>query len=201
MMAANAALRWEWRVFVPSVAEYVPSLTMPLNIVPRESYELYILNASRSGFENVKIRNGVLDIKRIKNVNADGLEQWEPVFKAAFPVKKDDIIKGLGPWGPPAAVLVRDRYTIEQLIEECVAPDPALRAVCVHKSRRGFAFAGCLGETVDLLIDDVATQSLSLEHEEPALILAALRALGLDPHANTNYPRGIMHALAIGCGK
>jgi len=200
-MEANAALRWEWRVFVPSVAEYVPSLTMPLNIVPRESDELYILNASSPGLENVKIRNGVLDIKRIKNVNADGLEQWEPVFKAAFPVKKDDIIKGLGPWVPRAVVLARDHYTVEQLIEEFVAPDPALRAVCVHKSRRGFVFAECLAETVELLIDDVTTQSLSLEHEDPALILAALRILGLDAHANTNYPRGIMHALGIGRGK
>jgi len=200
-METNTALRWEWRVFVPSVAEYVPSLTMPLNIVPRESDELYILNLSSPGLENVKIRNGVLDIKRIRNVNPDGLEKWEPVFKVAFPVKKDDIIKGLGPWGPRAAVLARDRYTVEQLIEEFVAPDPALRAVCVHKSRRRFVFAECLAETVELLIDDVTTQSLSLEHEDPALVLAALRTLGLDAHANTNYPRGIMHVLGIGRGK
>ena len=92
-------------------------------------------------------------------------------------------------------------YTVEQLIEEFVAPDPALRAVRVHKSRRDFVFAQCLAETVDLRIDDVAMQSFSLEHENPASVLAALRSLGLDPHANTNYPRGIVQALGIGHGK
>jgi hypothetical protein len=35
--------------------------------------------------DNVKIRNLLMDIKALQQVNPDGLEQWKPVMKATFP--------------------------------------------------------------------------------------------------------------------
>ena len=34
--------------------------------------------------ENVKIRDALVDVKVMREVNADGLEQWTPVMKAGF---------------------------------------------------------------------------------------------------------------------
>ena len=38
--------------------------------------------------ENVKVRDDLLDVKELERVNRDGLEQWTPVLKAAFPIPR-----------------------------------------------------------------------------------------------------------------
>ena len=40
-----------------------------------ESDELYLLSAAGA---NVKIRDGLMDVKLLREVDGDGLERWEP---------------------------------------------------------------------------------------------------------------------------
>jgi DNA-binding CsgD family transcriptional regulator len=70
--------RWEWRVFGTGfgVAEAAFAALIPGSI--GESDEVYLLSAAGS---NVKVRDGLMDIKFLREVDGDGLERWEPVMK------------------------------------------------------------------------------------------------------------------------
>jgi exopolyphosphatase/guanosine-5'-triphosphate,3'-diphosphate pyrophosphatase len=185
--------RWEWRCFAPSLAHLAQAASLPADAAPRDSDETYILDLSGRLSDSVKIRDGVLDVKRLLQTDASGLELWEPVLKARFPLDRKDVAAVFGPCMPPSAALTRDAYTLEQL----VAAQPALRVVAVHKSRRGFGFAGCLAELAQITAGSASLESFSLEHEDPRRVLAALRMLGLDAHANTNYILGLKRALGL----
>jgi hypothetical protein len=201
MAATTVVPRWEWRCFAPSLALLERAVAIPSDVVPRDSDEIYILDPTAPVTENVKIRDGVLDIKRLGQTDADGLELWEPVFKARFPLGRGDVAAAFAGWTPPLAALSRESYSIEQLIGDVIAPRPALRVARVHKSRRSFAFADCPAELVRLTVESIPVQSFSLEHEDPQRILAALRKLGLDGHANTSYPLGLERALGVARAK
>ena len=187
--------RWEWRSFAPSLPTIAQAVAIPSDVASRESDEIYLLG--RSGTANVKIRDGVLDIKRLRQIDADGLELWEPVFKAHFPLGRSDLAAASAVWPLPLETLPRETYTINQFIEEVISLRADLHAVRVHKSRRVFTFAGCIAELVRLNVESRTLESFSLEHEDPKRILAALHTLGLDGHANTNYSLGLRRALGL----
>jgi len=189
--------RWEWRCFAPSLANLAQAVSIPADAAPRESEETYILDLAGRVSDSVKVREGTLDVKRLLRTDSDGLELWEPVLKAQFPLSQKDVAAVFGTWVPPRAALTRETCTFEQLIDEIVAPRPALRLVQVKKSRRVFTFAGCGAELVQIAADSISIQSFSLEHEDSNRLLAALQTLRLDPHANTNYIVGLKRALRL----
>lgn len=185
--------RWEWRCFAPSLATIAQAVAIPSDAASRESDEIYVLDPR--GTENAKIREGVLDIKRLRQIDADGLELWEPVFKARFPLSRSDLAAASAVWPPPLETVRRETYTIEQFIEEVISLRADLRVVRVHKSRRAFTFAGCIAELVRLAVECRTLESFSLQHEDPTC--TALLTLGLDGHANTNYSLGLRRALGV----
>lgn len=193
MSAAGIVPRWEWRCFAPSLVAMAEAAAMPAGFASRESDEIYLLDGT--AVQNAKIRDGVLDIKRLRRTDADGLELWEPVFKAGFPLSRSDLAAACAAWTPPLETLRRDGLTIQQFIDALVARRPGLRIVRVHKSRRSFGFDACAAEWVRLRLDSRAIESFAIEHEDPAQLLAALRRLGLDGRGNTNYPEGLRRFL------
>lgn len=168
---------------------------MPTGATPRESDEIYLLDPR--GTQNAKIRDEVLDIKQLHQTDADGLELWEPVFKARFPLSRSDLASASAFWALPLENMARETYTIQQFIDEVIALRADLLVVRIYKSRRGFIFGGCIAEVAKLAVESRALESFSLEHEDPKRILAALRELRLDGHANTNYPLGLKRALGL----
>ena len=166
------------------------------DVAPRYSSEIYILSL-HGPQQNAKLRDGLTDIKRLQQVDDDGLELWEPVFKAKFPLGRSDIAITFSEWHLPLPALSRDSYTIEEFLNSLIAAQPALRVARVDKPRRSFVFQGCIAEFVRLSVDLQLLQSFSLEHEDRSLILAALQQLGLDSHANTSYPLGLKRALGL----
>ena len=142
MSANKIALRWEWRCFAPSVVTIAQAVAIPSGAASRESDEIYVLDPR--GTESAKIRDGVLDIKRLRQIDADGLELWEPVFKVRFPLGRSDLAAASAVWPLPLETLPRESYTIEQFIEDMIFPRTDLHVVRVHKSRRIFKFAGCM---------------------------------------------------------
>src|SRR5215467_976187 len=76
--------RWEWRTFGESfgAAEGRLALLDPDRI--HESDEIYLLSLESDA--SVKIRDGLMDVKLLEAVDGDGLEQWLPVLKGAFPL-------------------------------------------------------------------------------------------------------------------
>ena len=187
--------RWEWRTFSASLAALERAIGPLADVTPRNSSEIYVL--SLHGPQNAKLRGGLIDIKRLQQVDDDGLELWEPVFKAKFPLGRCDIAVAFSEWHLPLPALSRDSYTIEEFFNSLIAAQPGLRVARVDKSRRGFVFQGCIAEFVRLSVESRSLQSFSLEHQDRSLILAALEQLGLESQANTSYPLGLKRALGL----
>jgi exopolyphosphatase/guanosine-5'-triphosphate,3'-diphosphate pyrophosphatase len=185
---ATITPRWEWRTFGRrfGLAESRFAALQPSAV--QESDELYIL---AGGDDNVKIRDGLMDIKVLREVDANGLERWEPVMKQGFPLAAADVKKVFDALDLDAPVLQRDAYTFEQFLAELVAPSKVLRPVKVHKRRVRYRVGGCTSEVTDVNVEGEATRSIAIESEDGAAVIAAVASVGLDDYFNINYPKGL----------
>ena len=121
--------RWEWRTFGSrfGIAESRFAELTPTGV--QESDELYLLAGPA---DNVKIRDALMDIKVLREVNPEGLERWEPVMKQSFPLEAADIMKVFSALDLATPPLTRSSYTLAQFLDELVAPGGALHAIGVH---------------------------------------------------------------------
>ena len=105
-MSVEIVPRWEWRTFghdFGAAEEVLGALEIERF---EESSDLYLL--FRDSDATVKLRHGLLDVKGLLTVDDDGLEQWVPVAKHAFPVSRDErrcrarpVARGRGPAARP----------------------------------------------------------------------------------------------------
>ena len=180
--------RWEWRTFGThfGVAEDAFAALTPTDVA--ESDELYLLAA---GGDTVKIRADLLDIKVLREVDAAGLERWEPILKVPFPLSRAHV----GQVGASLKLVLpapsRDEYTLEQLVGELLEPTGAVRAVPVHKRRVRYTVGGCSAELSDVVADGRTTRTIAIESEDAAAVVKAVASVGLDGFVNTSYPRGL----------
>src|SRR6185436_8969277 len=125
--------RWEWRTF----GHHLPNADAAFEALEpsavAESDETYFLSPAATA--NVKIRDALIDIKVLREVDADGLERWEPVLKRPFPLAAQDLATVLDSIG-----IARDgadgggETSLEQFLS-IVDADPEARTVPVHKRR------------------------------------------------------------------
>ncbi len=185
----NIIPRWEWRTFGDSFGAVDGQFAALEPGSVQESDETYLLSPVTD--ENVKIRDLLMDIKTLEQVNPDGLEQWKPVMKGAFPLpaaQVKDVFAALGVTPPP---LARTDYSLEQFVSELAEPGERLQVVQVHKKRARYKVDGCMAELTDVVADGKKTRTVALESEDPARVIAAVRKLGLDKFQNISYPRGL----------
>jgi hypothetical protein len=191
--------RWEWRMFDRTLEAIEHRLGPLPDTQARTSVEIYFLRLG--GTQNAKVRDDVFDVKRLLQVDVSGLELWKPVFKIKFPLNRGGVARAFAEWNLPLPRLSRENYSIDDFIGELISPRRELRVAHVEKSRRGFNFQGCIAEFAQLTVDGLRLETFSLEHEEPARILDALRRLGLESVSNTNYPLGLKRALGCEDGR
>jgi exopolyphosphatase / guanosine-5'-triphosphate,3'-diphosphate pyrophosphatase len=160
-----------------------------------ESDEVYLL--SEESDASVKIRDGLMDVKRLEAVDGDGLERWRPVLKAAFPLDPAAVAMVLEALGVPGPELTRDSYTLEQLITDVVRPEPALADVAVHKRRAHYELGGCLAELAEVSAALRTTRTIAVETDDPALVIAAVRELQLADRPNVCLARGLKTLLGL----
>lgn len=187
-MAEEIIPRWEWRTFgvhFPQVEEYFAQLE-PTGV--QESEEVYILSPNG---HTVKVRFGLMDIKLLREVGAAGLERWEPVFKAEFPLDRDQIATVFEALAEAPPTLTRPSYTYEQFLTEVVEPHPGVRTVPVAKKRTRYTVEGCIGEYSDVRTGGWLTRTIAIESTDLDAVIAAVRAVGLGSRVNTSYPRGL----------
>jgi exopolyphosphatase / guanosine-5'-triphosphate,3'-diphosphate pyrophosphatase len=180
--------RWEWRVFGTGLGAAEDALAALTPGPVEESDELYLLSAA-SG--NVKVRDGLIDIKILREVDGDGLERWEPVMKTGFPLAAADasrVFDALDVVPPP---LTRGAYTFEQFLADLVEPSGAVRVVRIHKRRLRYRLGGCMAEIADVEVDGRGVRTIAIESEDASAVMAAVRGVGLDGYSNTSYPRGL----------
>jgi exopolyphosphatase / guanosine-5'-triphosphate,3'-diphosphate pyrophosphatase len=185
---AEITARWEWRSFG---ARFGPAEATLAGLAPsgvQESDEIYLLSDAGA---NVKIRDALMDIKELRAVNADGLEQWWPVMKAGFPLPVAELVKVLQSLGLPLPTPMPDGMVQDAFIARFAAPGGPVRVVQVHKRRVRYTVGGCMAELSEVTANGKATRTLAVESPDAAAVIAAVRALGLGGYVNTSYPRGL----------
>lgn len=188
--------RWEWRTFGETFGEAEERLAGLEPTRVSESDELYIVSSRVEG--SVKVRDGVLDVKRLEQVSDDGLEQWLPVAKAEFPVAAADVASLLSELGAAAPPLGRDAYQLDDLVDEVVTPSPDLLAIPVHKRRVHHTVGGCMAELTEVRTGALATRTIAVEDEDPARVRATVDELGLGSRPNVSFPRGLAALVGLG---
>jgi exopolyphosphatase / guanosine-5'-triphosphate,3'-diphosphate pyrophosphatase len=185
--------RWEWRAFGADfgAGERAFAALTPERV--QESDEIYLVG--REG-DTVKVRDGLMDIKVLREVDENGLEQWTPVMKAEFPIPATDVprvFEGLHEATPP---MDRAEYTLDQFLDELIAPADGVTAVQVHKRRVRYTIGGCTSEVTNVIADGRQTRTIAIEGEDAAAVIAAVRDAGLGAYVNTPYPAGLRALLS-----
>src|SRR4029450_12524570 len=180
--------RWEWRAFGRSFGGAEDALVPTTPQRTEEGDELYLFSGPGA---NVKVRDELMDVKLLREVNADGLERWEPVMKQGFPLGAGDVAAVFEALGVAAPQLARATYTLDAFLAELMRPNDLARVVKVHKRRNRFTVAGCMAELADVVADGRPTRTLAGESGEADAAIDAVRAIGLGGYTNTNYPRAL----------
>ena len=145
----------------------------------------------------MKIRDGLMDIKRLQAVDGNGLEQWRPVLKGIFPLGAADVRTVLGALGVSDRELTREAFTLEQLVGEVVEGDPALTAVAVHKRRVHYRLGDCMAELSEVTSGTRSSRTIAVEAEDPELVAATVRELQLADRPNVCLARGLKTLLGL----
>jgi exopolyphosphatase/guanosine-5'-triphosphate,3'-diphosphate pyrophosphatase len=188
--------RWEWRTFADALPELEGRLAAFEQGLVEDSDETYVLSCPSGA--SVKVRGGQMDVKELVEVNDDGLEQWRPILKAAFPLPAADAATVLTALGVGEPVFERGEYSLEQLLDELVEPRPELRAVAVHKHRAHYTVDGCMAELSSFRTDSGDRQTFAVESTDARAVTEAVRKLGFDTRPNINVPRGLKSLAGFG---
>jgi exopolyphosphatase / guanosine-5'-triphosphate,3'-diphosphate pyrophosphatase len=150
------------------------------------SDEQYLLGLRSEA--SVKIRDGLMDVKRLERVDDHGLEQWRPLMKAAFPLARTDVVTVIEALGA-SADLARSEYTFDELVGEVLRPRADVLVLGVHKERVRFTVGGCMAELSELRTEHGAARTVAVESEDPDRVIAAVGELGLVAPHNVSVPR------------
>ena len=181
--------RWEWRTFADDLGKAEENLEKYECTLKRKSSEDYILSAK--SMNNTKVRDELMDIKILKQVNDDTLEQWYPIMKEGFPISIGVLETVYENWHIAAPRFERGVYTYEQFLNELVAPNPDLKAVRVDKVRHGYMINDCIVEIAYVEFDGNPIKTMAVELADPALVMKTVRELELEGFENINYLKAL----------
>jgi exopolyphosphatase/guanosine-5'-triphosphate,3'-diphosphate pyrophosphatase len=188
--------RWEWRTFARAFggAEHVLAEFEPEPA--RESDETYLVSLHSNA--SVKLRDDLVDVKRLERVDDAGLELWKPVLKAPFPLATDDVAAVLSALGVAVPDLRRGAYTREEFAAEFVVDDPALLVIPVHKHRTHYLVDGCMVELTQIGSRSRSIRTIAIESPDPDLVNATIERLGLHGRENVSVARGLKALVGLG---
>lgn len=193
---ADQQPRYEYRIWADKLEPLKDELQrLAREIVPDHvSEELYLISGATDDC-NAKIRDGRLNIKA-RIATERGLELWQPVLDAPFPLDRSVIGSQIFPWlkvGAPD--LRRARYSIENFRREVIEPLHQLAALSVLKRRTRFRLADCLAEFTSVVVDKINLETIALESIKPDPVLRVLDQLQIGGRPNTSYVRQLKQIL------
>ncbi len=160
----------------------------------RTSSETYFLSR-KTNEANVKVRDGLLDIKTKVGETDDGYEIFQPKGKFEFPVGKKDVAEILQNMLVEAK-LDQDTYTIEDFMS-LIDAHPDLAAVKVEKKRYGFSVDGIICEYGEILFNGSKIETACCESEDYTGMKKAIDALELGNHENVNYLKAAKRSIGM----
>lgn len=190
--------RWEWRGFGDRVAPAVDLLSSLEPERRQQSDDRYVL--SRHSDASVKVRDGVMDVKQLFEVDDAGLERWAPTLKADFPMSGDEVAQMLTALRIEATLDPTRAYTFADLTAECFGDDTTL-VVDVHKVRTHYVVQGCMVESTEMTAGGSTIRTVGIESTDAAQVLEVLGWLGLTGSANECVARGIKSLVGFGSSR
>lgn len=196
--AAKIVPRAEFRVFGQGVIDLVrdrmwngKTVLYQARKMPVETYFL----SRRTDEANVKVRDGLLDIKTKVGQTPEGYEIFQPRGKFQFPVKREDLATILSHLQVELA-LDAESYTIEEFTS-MAREHPELAAVTVEKMRYGFSIDGIICEYAQVWFNGAMVETACAESENYAGLKQVVEGLGLAALPNTNYLRAAKRVVGM----
>jgi len=186
--AAKIVPRAEFRVFghgiIDTVKQNMWNAKAQLWQARKMPAETYFLSVHTSE-ANVKVRDGLLDIKTKVGETREGYEIFQPRGKFQFPVKREELAAILSNLTVNAS-LDKDTYTFDEFVV-MARQHPDLVPVTVEKMRFGFTVEGIICEYAQVCFNGAMLESACCESENYAGMKKVVEALGLAAMPNTNY--------------
>ena len=186
--AAKIAPRAEFRVFghgiIDRVKERMWNGKTVLYQARRMPAETYFLSAATDE-ANVKVRDGLLDIKTKVGETPEGYEIFQPRGKFQFPVGREDLATILSHLKVDLP-LDQGSYSFEAFVA-MARRHPDLCPVTVEKMRFGFTVDGIICEYAQVWFNGALIESACAESENYAGMQQVVDGLGLAALPNTNY--------------
>ena len=196
--AAKITPRAEFRVFGPGVVDLVKermwngrTVLFQARRMPAETYFLSV----HTNEANVKVRDGLLDIKTKVGETPEGYEIFQPRGKFQFPVKRDDLAKILANLKVEIP-LEQETYTIDEFVQ-MARRHPEMTAVSVEKMRYGFTVDGVICEYAQVWFNGAMVESACAESENYAGMKQVIEGLGIAGMPNTNYLRAAKRVVGM----
>lgn len=197
--AAKIVPRAEFRVFGKDVIEPLKAklwngktVLAQARKMPMETYFL----STKTNEVNVKVRDGLLDIKVKTGETPEGFEIFQPRGKFQFPVKREEaetILRHL----MAEAKLDTETVTLDEFLEIARA-HPDLVPVTVEKMRFGFTIDGVICEYAQVWFNGALVESACVESERYDVMRDIVALLGLDGMPNVNYLKAAKKVVGIG---
>jgi hypothetical protein len=148
--------------------------------------ETYVLSAVSPGV-NVKLRDGVLDVKTRIGDTPEGYQIFQPAGKFAFPLTAEHLAAAAKLLGVEMALRGGDVMMPHEAFMQRVAAHPELRLVTVTKERFGFTIGDCICEYARVWFNGALLESACVESERYESMADVIAGLGLSHFPNTNY--------------
>ena len=192
--------RFEFRTFGQSFDEEEYRMArlsepVPEKVWDRSSEEIYILSRTND-INNTKIRDGKMDIKTFVQAK-EGLEQWNPLMKAEFPIPAATLTNDVFPaFQVDMPKLSKNEYSLDEFLK-MIDDSADLQAVRVKKHRFGFMVNDTICEIGDVLINGARVMTINSESTEIEDIKKTMQMVGLDKYENINYLQAIKRIIGM----
>jgi len=165
------------------------SVPVPKKVWERTSEEFYIVSKTND-INNTKIRDGKMDIKTFVQ-ETDGLEQWNPLMKAEFPIKAETLKNEVYPaFMVDVPTFEKESYSYDEFME-MIKSNPDLQAVKVEKQRFGYMVNNTICEVANVWINGASVVTVNSESTELEDIKKTIADLKLEGVENINYLQAI----------
>ena len=133
-----------------------------------------------------------MDIKLLREVGRNGLERWEPVLKAEFPLSAERCggrLRRTAPADAPAGAGAVHPGAVPHRTGRTRPTRP--RGARVEAAGALHGSRAAPSEFTDIVVGDWLTRTIAIESEDLDAVVAGVSAVGLGARVNTSYPRGL----------
>lgn len=196
--AAKIVPRAEFRVFGQEIIDIVQQKMWDagatLQKARRMPAETYFISRQTDA-ANVKVRDGLLDIKLKTGDTPEGYEVFQPAGKFQFPVKQSDLSAILGHLRATMK-LDKETFTIDDFIA-MARVHAELSPVTVEKMRYGFTVDGVICEFARVWFNGAMMETACCESENYAGMKNVVESLGIAAMPNTSYLRAAKRVVGM----